>query len=193
MTQEDDIDSKNVILIMKEAGLSASSIEQGLTALRRANFVQKWIYYQAFFLLTIGIERLLKLTIITIHRVEENKLPDNGLLKSYGHDIEKLFESVSKHLSPKSKFLDSDVLYKQILSFLSQYASKSRYYNLDSLSGIGKTTDPLHQWQSIQTEIIKRHGKPVLLTGPEMLLINAMQESVSVLHTDESGAFQIVA
>ncbi len=145
MTQEDEIDSKNVNLIMKEVGLSASSIEQGLTALRRANFVQKWIYYQAFFLLTIGIERLLKLTIITIHRVEENKLPDNGLLKSYGHDIEKLFESVSNHLSPKSKFLDSDVLYRQILSFLSQYASKSRYYNLDSLSGIEKTTDPLHQ------------------------------------------------
>gem|GEM_PF-2370802 len=115
MTQRDDINSKPVKLLMKEAGLSATCLEQGLTSLRRANFMQKWHYYQAFFLLTIGIERLLKIIIITISRIEHNKIPNNQELKNYGHDIENLFAKVSNQINAKDDFLAKDPIYSSIL------------------------------------------------------------------------------
>jgi len=186
MTQTDDIFSKNVELISKEAGLAATCLEQGLTALRKANFAQKWNYYQGFFLLSIGMERLLKLIIVTIYRIEENKLPNNGELKKYGHDIEQLFLAISNHINPTNNFLSTDTLYPKIISFLSEYASISRYYNLDSLSGKERTLDPLHKWKEIQDEIAKRHCKPIKISPMERFLIERMSNFSSVIHTDES-------
>ena len=185
MIQRDDIFSKNERLISKEAGLAATCLEQGLTALRKANFTQKWNYYQGFFLITIGMERLLKLTIITIYRIEENKLPNNGELRKYGHDIEQLFLAVSNHVNPSNNFLLTDSLYPKIISFLSEYASISRYYNLDSLSGKERTLDPLHKWKETQDEIARRHCKPIEISPMEDFLIGRMSSFSSVFHTDE--------
>lgn len=186
MTQRDDVFSKNVRLISKEAGLAASCLEQGLTALRKASFAQKWHYYQSFFLLSIGLERLLKLTIITIHRVEKNKLPDNGELKIYGHNIEKLYLKVVKEIDNTDNFINEDDLYLPILQFMSEFARSSRYYNLDHLSGIHNTNDPLFQWKDIQKEIIKRHCKPIKVSIEEMFFIEQMNSFSSIMHTDES-------
>lgn len=188
MTQRDDVFSKNVRLISKEAGLAATCLEQGLTALRKANFAEKWNYYQSFFLLSIGLERLLKLTILTIYRVEKNKLPDNGELKSYGHNIEKLYLKVVKEIDNTDNFINEDDLYSLILKFLSEFARSSRYYNLDSLSGTHSTNDPLHQWKEVQKEIIKRHCEPINISPEEMFLIKQMSSFSSVIHTDESDA-----
>jgi hypothetical protein len=186
MTQRDEIFSKNVILISKEAGLAATCIEQGLTSLRKANFTQKWNYYQSFFLLSIGLERLLKLTIVTIYRVEKNNLPDNGELKSYGHDIEKLYLKVTEEIDKTDNFINDDELYLMILKFLSEFARSTRYYNLDSLSGSISENDPLHRWKQIQNEIVKRHCKPIKISKDEMILIKQVNLFSSVIHTDES-------
>jgi hypothetical protein len=45
----------------REAGIAGHSISSGLTALRQVNYAQKGLYNQAFFGLSIGLERLLKL------------------------------------------------------------------------------------------------------------------------------------
>lgn len=187
MTQSDDINSKNVQLIAQEAGLAACCIEQGLTAVRKADFVQQWHYYQAFFLLTIGIERLLKLTIVTYYRIRENRLPDNKELRDFGHNIEKLIENLTNRIDPNNKFLKSDDIYIKIIMFLSEYAKISRYYNLDSLSGSERTNDPLHIWKEIQDEIKKRHCKPIKLTPQEHFLVNSMNSISSINHSDEKG------
>lgn len=186
MTQRDDYNSKNVRLILKEAGLAATCIEQGLTALRKANFAQKWNYYQAFFLLSIGVERLLKLTVVTKYRVELNKLPDNGELKKYGHDIEKLYVKVLTEIDPEDNFIKEDNLYSSILQFISEFAKSSRYYNLDSLSGSDKGNDPLYQWSLIQKEVVKRHCMPIQLSLEEKFLVEVMGANSHVIHTTES-------
>lgn len=185
MTQRDDIFSKPVRLISKEAGLSATCLEQGLTALRKADFTEKWNYYQSFFLISIGIERLLKLAIITISRVEHNKLPSNNELKTYGHKIDQLYSRVMTNIHQSDKFLESDEIYSKIISFLTEFASTSRYYNLDSLSGAEKNQDPLHIWKEIQDEILIRHGSQIEISNSEKLLISEIQEFTSTIYTDE--------
>lgn len=157
MKHSDERNEKAVLLLLKEAGLCATCIEQGLTSLRKASLVRKWNYYQAFFLLSIGIERLLKIIVITISRVEENKLPTNTQLKAYGHDIVALYKKVSGHIRPDDEFYNSDKIYDILMHFLSEFAQISRYYNLDSITGIEKTDDPLFKWKEIQLGIENRH------------------------------------
>ena len=55
--------------LANEANLTASLLGNGLNALRKADLYHKGLYYQAFFSLSIGIERLLKIIIINEYRV----------------------------------------------------------------------------------------------------------------------------
>ncbi|MFT7158815.1 MAG: hypothetical protein ACI8Q1_003849 [Parvicella sp.] len=185
MTQNDDVFSKTVSLLTKEAGLTTTCLEQGLTALRKADFTQKWNYYQAFFLLTIGIERLMKLTIITLSRKEKDQLPNNGELKKYGHKINSLFTTLLTRIDPDNEFLKDDELNLMILNFLTEFASSSRYYNLDSLSGLERNDDPLHKWKDILNIIEQRHCEPRKLSVREQAMIQMISQKTSVIHTDE--------
>ena len=56
----------------REAELSAEQIAQGVTALGKANHAQKGIYTQAFFGLSIGLERLAKLILLADHAISNS-------------------------------------------------------------------------------------------------------------------------
>ncbi|WP_432405730.1 hypothetical protein [Wukongibacter sp. M2B1] len=68
-------------ILLKEAGLASSSLEYGLTILRKAELTRKAEYYQAFFQLSIGLERLMKIIIIENYLGVEKKFPSNSILK----------------------------------------------------------------------------------------------------------------
>lgn len=179
------MNDKTVDLLLKEAGLITSCIEQGLTSLRKASFQNKASYYQAFFLLTIGIERLLKIIIITKYRIDGDELPSNKDLKDYGHNIGKLFQKVVNEQRPNDNFLDSDEIYKQILNCLSRYALVSRYYNLDTITNAKRSEDPVHEWKKIQNIIEKRHGKPRDLTYLSRETQNILNNKLFISMTNE--------
>lgn len=181
-----DINSKEVILLQKEAGLAATSIEQGMTVLRKAGLSQKWFYYQSFFLLSIGIERLLKLILIVKKVVETNSIMTNNDLKTYNHNIEGLFKTISKELRPNENFLNENKLYAPILSFLSNFASNSRYYNLDSLTGVSKSNDPIHEWNKIQVIIKTEYCNSKLLSKNDKKIVSMMNNNSIILLRDEN-------
>nr|WP_319509621.1 hypothetical protein [uncultured Draconibacterium sp.] len=178
-------DSKEVILLLKETGLAATSIEQGLNALRKANFSNKKLYYQAFFLLSIGIERILKLIVIVNNLVTKDRFPENNELKNYGHDIIDLFKKVTKEIRPNEDFLNQDEIYLPILNFLSDFAKGSRYYNLDTLSGKNGRKDPLHEWNKIQIYIKGKHCK-VKLSAFEIHIIESLEKKAIIHFHSES-------
>ena len=66
------ITEKQFVLLSNEASLSAISLSQGLTFLRKADFVKKAYASHAFFSLSIGIERLIKLILIYEYRLSNN-------------------------------------------------------------------------------------------------------------------------
>lgn len=78
-------------LLANEASLTSSLLGNGLNALRKASIYNKGLYYQAFFSLSIGVERLLKIIIITQYRSEHNgDFPVDIDMKKIGHNLIKL-------------------------------------------------------------------------------------------------------
>lgn len=76
--------SEDEKFLLLEANLTLATIADGLDCLKDANGYQKGIFYQAFFSLSIGIERVLKLIIIDKHRIEnQGRFSSNKLIRDY--------------------------------------------------------------------------------------------------------------
>ena len=57
----------------------------------KANYTQNGLYTQAFFALSIGLERVAKLVIIEDYAIDnKGRFPDNNILKNIKHDIDVL-------------------------------------------------------------------------------------------------------
>ncbi|QKY70295.1 hypothetical protein [Lentibacillus sp. CBA3610] len=101
----------------------------------------------------------MKLIVIQNYRGENNRFPDNKTMKAYGHNIEIMYRDIQANsdinLNP-DKGLDESLL-TEIINFLSSFANRSRYYNLDYLTGQTGIEDPLVEWSKIQEKIYNRH------------------------------------
>ena len=77
--------------LAREISLAAQTLCAGLTALRRANAAKTGLYYEAFFNLATGRERLCKIVLIVDYAIDHDGefLTDSGLSK-FGHDIQDL-------------------------------------------------------------------------------------------------------
>jgi hypothetical protein len=152
------IKNDQISLLIKEGYIASTSIGYGLNALNRAGISAQGEYYQAFFQLSIGLERLMKLIIIQYYRGTNNTFPSNKVLKNYGHDLLELYQTINEFETNKKSIPDDEISIK-ILSFLSEFAKTTRYYNLDTLTGREQKRNPLEVWNEIQEEISKRHSK----------------------------------
>lgn len=150
--------------LIKEAQFTKEMLGSGATQIRRANYAQKGIYFQAFTSLSTGLERIGKLCLILDFYIDnQGKFPDLKYLKEYvGHDILLLYVNsieIIKRRSIKFHFLDNldkDV-YQSILSVLSQFAKGDRYSNIDMLVNNPKSSDPVAAWfEKIDTVIFER-------------------------------------
>ena len=155
-------------LLRREAGLAAMALGEGLTALQKADFVKFAHAQHAFFSLSIGLERLLKLTLIyEYRRINDGQFPDNNYLRDFGHNIKDLFSStvsIANTLGCAGYHSDvvNDDICSGIIGFLSDFAVKTRYYNLDVLTGRSHNNhpEPLKGWNSIvHAQIIDKHYK----------------------------------
>lgn len=146
------------VLIQQEAFLARSSLLSGLDALRKANVSDsdKGKFYEAFFLLSIGLERLMKLMIVC-HHMACNQLvpPSNKVLKAIGHDLLDLYKTCMEIETSEVPILphfvteEKDKFEFEILKFLSEFAKGSRYYNLDTINSNSGKPDPLAEWWKI--------------------------------------------
>jgi len=102
----------------REAGLIAESLTSGLENLRKVSRDQSF-YYQSFYSLSIGLERLMKLIIYLNN-------PENDL-RSFGHDLVVLSANIGISPAPNS-------IENKILIFLNSFAKGKRYCIIDFLS-----------------------------------------------------------
>ncbi|UVL32982.1 hypothetical protein LOY43_18620 [Pseudomonas sp. B21-041] len=153
--------SRTFTLLQQEGHLARSSILSGIDFLLKANLDETRIgnFYSAFFQLTIGIERILKLVVITNHMIENNYTPptDKELREKYGHHIKATYLHA---LSIRNKWgyekiapPVSDTIEDKILDFLESFANKSRYYNLRELNNASSDQGPLGDWYSICRQV----------------------------------------
>ena len=193
MTNQQDTE----ILFMREASISSVSLGLGLTQLRKYSFVKPGFFYSSMFMITIGLERLMKLIVIYDHRIRNNRaFPNNNQLKhEYGHKIHDLFESAIKinsenNYSNEHDELLEDKITQTIIEYLSEFAQTSRYYNLDGLTGKPQQNkEPLNRWnEEINSIILSRHYKPRKKKAEQINAISSQTEDITfVMLTSENG------
>jgi hypothetical protein len=184
--------------LAREAGLSGELLAAGVTLLGKANYAQDGYYNQAFFNLSIGLERLCKLCVVLDYKIENGVFPTDDQLRARGHNL-KMLMSEANRLSEKyrkgqaySSLPDSEI-HSGIIDTLSDFAMRSRYYNLDYLVG-GKSAsgyDPLHMWHDqVGKPILAKHYQEKQRLRDEAnarVMQTLMGDYMFVLHTKETG------
>jgi hypothetical protein len=184
--------------IGREGELAAEQLASGVTILGRANHAQQGLYTQAFFALSIGMERLAKLIVVADYAISNGgRYPTNQQLKGFGHDIAALLqrcEGISaRYRSGRLHAIrPSSPIHQGIVVGLSEFGVLSRYYNLDFIVG-GKATalpEPIGAWW-------RRVGVPILASHYTeaqrqkdvvwATATAALMGSSSVLHHTEDG------
>lgn len=154
--------SPSWFFLQQEGYLARACLCNGLTALRQANVGdKKGHFYSAFFELSIGFERLLKLIVILDYMAEhELNAPEERVIRKYEHKLALIMGSVKNiclRRCPKVLGkLDDSLLSIRLIGFLENFAhSSGRYSNLNGLTGVRgqHVVDPLVAWGDIARQI----------------------------------------
>lgn len=156
--------------LTREAGLAAEHMAIGVTALGRANYAEHAYYGQAFFALTIGLERSAKLALIVNHAVETGgTFPTTEEIRNYAHNLKGLLESADQiarnlGLTEAQDRLPRSVVHEKIIAILTDFANNlTRYYNINLVTGDPRSTanrDPVGAWfEGVTLPILAEHYK----------------------------------
>ncbi|HXJ01399.1 MAG TPA: hypothetical protein VNH44_09250 [Micropepsaceae bacterium] len=162
------IDSPQFLALNREASLAVHMVCSGATTLRRADAATTGLYAQAFFDLSIGLERMAKLIFILDFCYQNNgRFPKDADLRKHGHDLAGLVV-LTKTIRQRYKETDefrkypADEIVSEVVACLSEFAKATRYYNLDYLVG-GKSVnarDPIGLWfERVGSAVLERHYK----------------------------------
>jgi len=189
------------LAIGREADLAVQQLSSGITALGIAHHAKPGLYTQAFFGLSVGIERTAKLIIIADYLIENaGKFPSNLELRKYRHNLEALLDHCDSLSEKYRKGKESwerpnDAIHRAIISTLSEFSTLTRYYNLDFLSGgeASKHVDPVKAWwEDVGLRILDRHfsaNKRKRLKEQSLELSKASEATVSVRFQAEDGSW----
>jgi hypothetical protein len=135
------------------------------------NYAQTAYYGQAFFALSIGLERAAKLALVVDHALEHGgTFPHHKVLRDYGHKLNELLEQIDEiakcrgHTAAEER-LPRTVIHEGIVKVLSDFASNTtRHYNLDLVTGHPRASqqdDPIRAWfDLVITPILAEHYNP---------------------------------
>ncbi len=196
-------DDPNWKPLKREATLIRQLLGSGVTSIGKASYADGLgNYYNAFFGLSIGLERLAKLICVCDHAIShKGKFPSPKILKTqYGHDIPKLFDAIEaiteKHKLKLSHGRPAGIIERGIVSRLSSFANaaEGRYNNFDILDN-SKTRiqfEPLQKWwDEVAEPILSKHyiGKPIQIRkeAKARTIVAMMGGNASVLYFNERG------
>ncbi len=169
----DPQDSAEWHSIRREAALVRHLLGSGVTGLGKANYADKaGEYYIAFFGLSIGLERLAKLTLVADYAIMENgEMPDKQYLKKFGHKIYELLNAVddiSKNRNLQLKYgRPTNEISAAIINCLDAFADagRGRYANFAALDDpdFGEQEPIRKWWDDVAERILTEHysEKPV--------------------------------
>ncbi len=151
---------RSFLLLQQEAILAKSSILSGFEFMIKGGFddVYKGHYYTSFFQLSVGIERMLKLVIISDHMFRNDyQPPDIKTIKSYGHDLLALYQRAKEISTTYSNaalpVLENENIRNNILIFMNDFAAATgRYHNISNIAQV-TNPDPLTMWWDIIDQI----------------------------------------
>lgn len=191
--------SRTYQLFWNEGHLLRGCIQSGLGALRRSSSAERGPLYAALFSYSIGLERLLKLSLILDRCVvNKGKFPTWKEIRAFGHNLVELHSSAlaacNRHNVEIPESCVTDDIDQRLLEFLAAFAALDRYFNLDALTGGGQSADPLPEWGRLVREIYER-DVPLLKRSSHEEQIEAMADSMKPVTvympaTDFGGSVQ---
>jgi hypothetical protein len=184
--------------IQDEAQVAAEQVAAGITVLGRANHAQRGLYLQAFFALSIGLERIGKLIFVSDHAIQNSgSFPTDSDLRSIGHELRMLLprcEAIGRTVNLKRDYSirPVDPIHLGIEETLSEFATKLRYYNLNYIVGVAQNqTDPVSMWwEKVARPISARHynkSKQRKDAVEAAMMGQILGSRTSVLHHAEDG------
>lgn len=163
-------DSPGWHALHREASLIRQLIGSGVTALGRANYAdKKGEYYNAFFGLSVGIERLAKLVLVMDHAIDsQGELPDQRKIRAYGHELVRLMDEVEgvcvRRSLPMEHTRPSENIPKCVIECLDTFADakRGRYANFQTLGdpNFEAEFEPIRKWWAeVADPILQEHYK----------------------------------
>jgi len=191
--------SRTFLLLQNEGHLLQGCLRSALVTLLKSSNVERGPLYAALFNYSIGLERVLKLSLILDHCIaNRGAFPIRDQIRAYGHDVGTLYKAGKKvaerfHVEiPEA--CRCDELDERLLELLADFAISGRYFNLDALTGSGRSTDPLPEWGKLLAEIYERDVSPLKRISAEeqiQALADSMKEAtVYMPATGFDGAVQ---
>jgi len=186
----------------REASLVRQIIGTGVTALGRASYGSGFgEYYAAFFGLSVGVERLMKLILVADYAIENaGALPGQRTVHHYGHDLKKLCERADQIAIKHGLSLDfskpSDPICWAVIDCLDAFANaaKGRYANFEAIGNpnFDAANEPVNKWWSEVVELIldKHYRGRAAERGVQHYAENintSIGNISSVLFLDENG------
>lgn len=136
-----------------EVDFSRQLLGIGLTCLRKANFANRGLYFQALSGISLGLERLMKLCLMLDDYNKNGEYTSRKELKDYGHNLSKLFNLVSKRVDFPSGLNE---IHLRAIELLADFAKSSRYSNIDFITN-NNDNDPMKSWYNeIDKEIYEK-------------------------------------
>lgn len=194
------INDRRFHALNQEMRLATHAVCAGVTALHHASAARSGSYSEAFFNLSIGIERLIKLALVIDHCLSHaGTFPVDKDLRDKGHDIEALFNEAKAIRARYSSTeplaqIPNDAIVDSIVLCLSEFGKATRYYNLDYLVG-GRTVslgDPIVTWADrVIKPVLERHYRPTRRERDSVragVLGQALDTFTKVVFTAEDGS-----
>lgn len=186
----------------REASLVSQIIGAGATALGRASYGNAFgEYYTGFFGLSIGLERLAKLILISDYVIEnDGALPNQSVTKGYGHNLKRLIskaDEIAKRRDIAIPYLSpSDPICAAVIECLDSFAdaSKGRYANFEAIGNpaFDPAEEPVAKWWTKVVEpILDKHYRRTSVENgvkSRAAAIDSMLADVATVRfIDESG------
>ena len=192
-----------------ETRIASDVITAGVHELRRIDESNDRVF-APMLLLTVGFERLLKLTLVLYELARSGKVPSSKTLRRHGgrtgHDLTALTSAVvalgaqDERLLHRPacrddlRFLREDELLTYAVATLAEFGTTSRYYHLDMLldsagsdSGLTglKRLDPLAAWGALEQALVEHHHDRSRGTGPD-----SPHFDYAIVATESTALFQ---
>ncbi|MCF7810220.1 YebY family protein [bacterium] len=155
-------DQTRDLCLMEELEIARDLILCGFEKLQQIN-IGNAFYHLPQLLIANGFERLLKCYFCLVDKARKGQYPTTETLKNFGHDLEQLKQKLISDyfninniplLSDDLEFLKCDHRLEQIIHILSEFGQKTRYYNLNIVTGSKKTPiDPNGLWEDLERDI----------------------------------------
>lgn len=169
-------------LLAQEAHLAKNTLLSGFDLLLKANFFQNkdGYFYSSFFHTSIGMERILKLAVVTHYMLTNNyQTPTiKQLKKQFGHDISTLYSEcqqlIPTYINQRTATQETNSNDESLINFFTEYGVGSRYFNLNEVCEAKMERSPLDKWLDIARSIYEEYTPPQTRQKSAMNLLYKM-------------------